>query len=117
MPRIKACVLFLLLAFAASPSLAGGHSSKVVLSEVRYNSYGIVLKASTPHGDPDNCGRNTEIFIPNSQVADEKLVSLFVTALASKSRIRVYLDGCSGTPPDAFAISRDPMFDVTIYGD
>lgn len=116
MTTVKYLCLVVLVFLGASPSFAAGFSGEVTLAEVRYNSFGIVLKTTVPHANPDSCDRPTEIFIPPAQITgNDLLVSMFVTALASKRPIRIMLDGCTGTSPDAYATSRDPAFDLTLY--
>ncbi len=112
----KTVISFVLSLFWATNAFASGYTNQSIVTEVRYVSAGFILMTESPHGDPDNCGRNKEILIPSSMLNDEKLVSLLVTGMASKRPVRILVNGCNGTAPDAFAVA-DSLFDVTVYSD
>ena len=89
-------VLLVFALFVTANLSAAGYSNWAVPEYIELVSGGVLVRGN--FGDPNSCGRTTEFFYPESEPNYDAVLTLALSALATKKEMRFYSSTCHQVP-------------------
>jgi len=89
----KALLLFAIFYSSSAVSVPGGASGEILSINIKETGY-ILITLKSSHANTENCASSTMVAIANNHIAKKEILSIVLSAFATKRLVNFWISGC-----------------------